>query len=137
MRRLLSLFVLIALLAGCAAAPDVPAGTPLPSQTDGPSNPDATAEPGESGSVTISYAVWDYEQQLYEPLAKKFTAEHPNITVALVSLDDMMNVPQQQQGSPEGPLTQLRRIVSGADTAPGGARPPAAVGSGQMVDCRL
>ena len=34
MRRLLSLFLLIALLAGCSAAPDLPAGTPLPSQTD-------------------------------------------------------------------------------------------------------
>jgi ABC-type glycerol-3-phosphate transport system substrate-binding protein len=128
MRRLLSLFLLLALLAGCAAAPEQPAGTPLPSP------PDATAEPSESGPVTISYAVWDYEQQLYEPLAKKFTAEHPNITVALVSLDDMMNVPQQQQNSPEGPLTQLRRIVSGADTAPAFALTPEAFGSGLMLD---
>jgi ABC-type glycerol-3-phosphate transport system substrate-binding protein len=128
MRRLLSLFLLLALLAGCAAAPEQPAGTPLPSP------PDATAEPSESGPVTISYAVWDYEQQLYEPLAKKFTAEHPNITVTLVSLDDMMNVPQQQQNSPEGPLTQLRRIVSGADTAPAFALTPEAFGSGLMLD---
>src|SRR5580765_26064 len=96
-----------------ADQPDQPAGTP-PSQPEATRSPDATAEPSESGPVTISYAVWDYEQQLYEPLAKKFTAEHPNITVALVSLDDMMNVSQPQQNSPEGPLTQLRRIVSGA-----------------------
>src|SRR5215213_11247690 len=115
MRRLLSLFLLIALLAGCSAAPDLPGGTPLPSQTDTPSDTNATAVPGDGESVTVSYAVWDYEQPLYEPLAKKFMAEHPNITIALVSLDDMMNVPQQQNG-PESPLTQLRRIVSGADT---------------------
>ncbi len=134
MRRLLSLFLLIALLAACAAAPDQPAGTPLPSQPDATSAPDATAAPDESGPVTISYAVWDYEQQMYEPLAKKFTAEHPNITVALVSLDDMMNVPQQQQTGQEGPLTQLRRIVSGADTAPAFALTPEAFGSGLMLD---
>ena len=99
-----------------------------------PSAPDATAAPGDNDSVTISYAVWDYEQQLYEPLAKKFMAEHPNITVALVSLDDMMNVPQQQQTAQEGPLTQLRRIVSGADTAPAFALTPEAFGSGLMLD---
>jgi len=134
MRRLLSSFLLIALLAGCSAAPELPGGTPLPSQTDTASNPNATAAPGESGPVTVSYAVWDYEQQLYEPLAKKFTAEHPNITIALVSLDDMMNVSPQQQSIQEGPLTQLRRIVSGADTAPAFALTPEAYGSGLMLD---
>ena len=98
MRRLLSLFLLIALLAAlrCRARP---ARRHAAAQPDGCHQrrqmPPPT--PGESGPVTISYAVWDYEQQIYEPLAKKFTAEHPNITVALVSLDDMMNVPQQQQ----------------------------------------
>ena len=67
MRRLLSLFLLIALLAGCSAAPDLPGGTPLPSQTDTPSDTNATAVPGDGESVTVSYAVWDYEQPLYEP----------------------------------------------------------------------
>src|SRR5215203_5044125 len=134
MRRFLSMFLLIALLAGCSAAPDLPGDTPLPSQTDTPSEPVATAVSGDAEPVTVSYAVWDYEQQIYEPLAKKFTAEHPNITIALVSLDDMMNVPQQQQAGPEGPLTQLRRIVSGADTAPAFALTPEAFGSGLMLD---
>jgi multiple sugar transport system substrate-binding protein len=134
MRRLLSLFLLIALLAGCSAAPDLPGGTPLPNQPDTPSDTNATAVPDNGESVTVSYAVWDYEQQLYEPLAKKFTAEHPNITIALVSLDDMMNVSQQQPGAPEGPLTQLRRIVSGADTAPAFALTPEAFASGLMLD---
>ncbi len=134
MRRLLSLFLLIALLAACSAAPDLPAGTPLPSALDATSVPDATAAPSESSSVIISFAVWDYEQQLYQPLVKKFTAEHPNITVALVSLDDMVNVPQQPQPVQEGPLTQLRRIVSGADTAPAFALTPEALGSGLMLD---
>ena len=137
MRRLLSVFVLLTLLAGCAAAPDQPAGTPLPNPSDAtsaPSAPDATAAPGESGPVTISYAVWDYERQIYEPLAQKFTTEHPNINVALVSLDDMMNVPQQPQPTPDNPLSQLRRIVSGADTAPAFALTPEAFGSGLILD---
>jgi multiple sugar transport system substrate-binding protein len=132
MRRLLSMCLLIALLAGCSAAPDLPGGTP-PSQTDAPSDIGATAVPADGEQITVSYAVWDYEQQLYEPLAKKFNAEHPNITIALVSLDDMMNVPQQQPTGPEGPLTQLRRIVSGADTAPAFALTPEAYGSGLML----
>src|SRR5687768_6810481 len=105
MRRLLSLFLLIALLAGCSAAPELPGGTPLPNQPDAPGDQNATAVTGDGEPVTVSYAVWDYEQQIYEPLAKKFTAEHPNITIALVSLDDMMNVSPQQQPGPEGPLT--------------------------------
>jgi multiple sugar transport system substrate-binding protein len=135
MRRLLSFFLLIALLAGCSAAPELPGATPPPSQTDAPSDANVTAAPSDGESVTVSYAAWDYEQQLYEPLAKKFTAEHPNITIALVSLDDMINAPQQQQQpTQEGPLTQLRRIVSGADTAPAFALTPEAFGSGLMLD---
>jgi ABC-type glycerol-3-phosphate transport system substrate-binding protein len=134
MRRLLSLFLLIALLAACSVAPDQPAGTPQPGQPDVIGEPNATAEPGDSGPVTISYATWDYEQQFYEPLAKKFSAEHPNVTIALVSLDDLMSIPREQQNTPEGPLTQLRRIVSGADTAPAFALVPEAFGSGLMLD---
>src|SRR4029078_1088508 len=121
-------------LAGCSAAPDLPGGTPPPSQTDAPSDQNATAVPGVGERRTVSSAVWDYEQQRYEPLAKKFTAEHPNITIALVSLDDMMNVPQHQQDTPDGPLSQLRWIVSGADTAPPFALTPEAFGSGLMLD---
>ncbi|HEU5100062.1 MAG TPA: extracellular solute-binding protein [Roseiflexaceae bacterium] len=132
MRRLLSLFLLIALLAACSGPADPPPGTPEPGQTDATNEP--VAQPGEDGPVTISYAIWDYEQQLYEPLAKKFNAEHPNITIALVSLDDMMNVPREQQAGPENPLSQLRRIVSGADTAPAFALTPEAFGSGLMLD---
>ncbi|MEO7910171.1 MAG: hypothetical protein ABIV47_11020, partial [Roseiflexaceae bacterium] len=64
MRRFLSLCLLIALLAGCSAAPELPGDTPLPGQADTPSDPNATAVPGDGESVTVSYAVWDYEQQL-------------------------------------------------------------------------
>jgi ABC-type glycerol-3-phosphate transport system substrate-binding protein len=134
MRRLLSLFLLITMLAACSGAPDQPAGTPEPGQTDATSEPNAPADSGDGGPVTVSYAIWDYEQQLYEPLAKKFKAENPNITIALVSLDDLMNVPREQQTGPEGPLTQLRRIVSGADTAPAFALTPESFGSGLILD---
>lgn len=45
--------------------------------------PQATAPGGQS--TTITFACWDFEREIYEPLAKKFHAQHPEITVQIVS----------------------------------------------------
>ncbi len=60
----------------CSGTPTSPSATPPP----GGAIPavQATAEAGgENGQVVISYAAWDYERQIYEPLAKKFMDENP------------------------------------------------------------
>ncbi|MBK9715162.1 MAG: extracellular solute-binding protein [Kouleothrix sp.] len=132
MRRLLSLFLLVTLLAACSGAPDQPAGTPPPNAeqpTAGVTDPSS-----EEGQVTISFAAWDYERQIYEPLAKKFMDENPGIKVALVPLDDLMNV--SEPNADYSPLTMLRRIVSGADTAPAFAAAPETLGSSLLLDLK-
>jgi multiple sugar transport system substrate-binding protein len=137
MRRLVPLFLLISLLAACSGASEQPASTPLPAQTEPtspPSQADATPEAGDNGPVTISYAAWDYERSIYEPLVKKFTSEHPNINVVLVPLDDLMNA--SEQNGDYSALAQLRRIVSGADAAPSFAISPEAYGSGLILDLK-
>jgi ABC-type glycerol-3-phosphate transport system substrate-binding protein len=140
MRRLSTLLLLVLLLAACTGSPSptptdataTPAadagGTPQPA--DGP-----TDEPGgENGKTTISFAAFDYERQTYEPLIKKFKEENPNIDVVLVPLDDLMNVPGNPPDADYSPQAQLRRIVSGADTAPAIIVQPETIGSDLLLD---
>lgn len=127
MRRVIPLLILLSLLAACApqANPAPPAGV---TPGTGPT-PDASGE-----QVTISFAAWDYERQIYEPLAAKFGEENPNVRVVIVSLDDIVNV-REDEGSMD-PLATLRRIVSGADTAPSMFVPPEAYGSTLLLDLK-
>jgi ABC-type glycerol-3-phosphate transport system substrate-binding protein len=131
MRRILSLFLLVTLLAACSGAPDQPNATPPPNG-EAPTAP--AGDSNEDTKVTISFAAWDYERQTYEPLVKKFTEENPNINVALVPLDDLMNV--SDPNADYSALAQLRRIVSGADTAPAFAVAPETFGSGLLLDLK-
>lgn len=106
LRRILSLICLLALLTACTGGA-VTAPTPIA----------ATPTPGGNGSserVTISFAVSEYKRPSYEPLIEKFMAEHPGIEVVLVSLDEIMSDPANQDGSQ---INMLRRLVSNADTA--------------------
>lgn len=130
MRRFVSLFLLIVFLAGCSSTPNQPDTTPAPAN----STPEqATSGPNSEGDkVTISYAAWDYERQIYEPLVKKFNEENPNITVVLVPLDDLMNI---SGPNPDySPFAQLRRVVSGADTAPASIASPETLNSSLILD---
>ena len=48
-----------------------------------PGGDSATPQPTAEGTtgdeqVVITFAAWDYERQIYEPLATKFTEENPN-----------------------------------------------------------
>jgi ABC-type glycerol-3-phosphate transport system substrate-binding protein len=85
---------------------------------------------GHSNAVTISFATWEHELPLYAPLAHAFMAEHPQIKVVLVRLDDLIYTPE---GTPAAPDT-LRRIVSGADTATAFFVTPEAFGSSLLLD---
>lgn len=124
MRRLIPILTLIALLTACAGPSTPPAPTSVAPQ------PGVTPDAGGEGA-TISFAVWDYERPTYEPLAERFMAENPGITVVLVPLDDIMNVPSQ---GPESSTAMLRRLVSAADTGPMFGVPPEALGSALLLD---
>lgn len=127
MRRLWIVLTLwTMLLASC--------GAPQPSGDATPAVPGATPTRG-SESVTISFAVWEYERAAYEPLADRFTAENPTIKVVLVSLDDVMMFEPGSEG-PTSPLDMLRRIVSAADTAPAFALTPEAFGTPLLLDLK-
>jgi multiple sugar transport system substrate-binding protein len=84
-------------------------------------------EPGEA--VTLTFAAWEYELPVYEPLAEKFMAINPSINVVVVPMEDMLH--QEQTGSSLG---MLRQIVAGADTAPAVGVVPGAFGSGLLMD---
>jgi multiple sugar transport system substrate-binding protein len=127
MRRVWILATLWAvLLASC--------GAPQPSGDATPAVPGATPTRG-TATVTISFAVWEYERDTYQTLAERFMTEHPNIKVVLVSLDDIMMFDPGSEG-PTNPLDFLRRIVSAADTAPAFGLTPEAFGTPLVLDLK-
>ena len=116
MRRFSILLLLALLISACGPASaddDVPipgldvTATPAPQTGGGTAVPD--------GQITISFAANENDLKSYEPLAERFHKENPNITVALVPIDDLISSDPQ---GPQDPASQLRQIVSGADTAP-------------------
>lgn len=66
--------------------------------------------------VTITFAAWEYEHPLYQPLAEAFMAEHPEITLVVLPMEDLLLADDITASSSQ--TTMLRHIVSGADTAP-------------------
>lgn len=74
-----------------------------------------TPTTGRSERVTISFAVWDHERRVYQPLADRFMTEHPDIRVVLASLNDA--TANEQSDGELNPLNTLRQVVSAADTA--------------------
>jgi ABC-type glycerol-3-phosphate transport system substrate-binding protein len=82
--------------------------------------------------VTISYAVWENERTIYEPLIAKFSAANPAIKIVLVPLEDIVSVPEQNVQ--DSPLATLRRLVSGADAGPALFMPPEALNSNLLLD---
>ncbi|MDW8212452.1 MAG: extracellular solute-binding protein [Roseiflexaceae bacterium] len=127
MRRLwIFLTLWTILLASCGAS--------QPSSDATPAIPGATPTNG-SESVTISFAVWEYERDAYQTLADRFMTEYPNIKVVLVPLDDIMMVEPGSEG-PTNPLDFLRRIVSAADTASSQWLTPEAFGTPLVLDLK-
>jgi ABC-type glycerol-3-phosphate transport system substrate-binding protein len=103
MQRIWFLVLAAVLLASC--------GAPQPSGVATPASPRGTPSAGQNEKVTISFAVWEYERSVYQPLAERFMSEHPDINVVLVSLDDITI------NEPASSIDQLRQVVSAADTA--------------------
>lgn len=90
---------------------------------------------GGSGSggnaVTITFAAWEYERPIYTALAEKFRTENPGINVVVVPLDDLTTSDDE---TPFSQMTLLRRVVSGADTAPSFAVAPEAFGTNLLLN---
>jgi|YNPMSStandDraft_1061717.scaffolds.fasta_scaffold00581_3 multiple sugar transport system substrate-binding protein len=113
----------------------VSCGMPQPSGVATPASPGGTPSTGQNQPVTISFAVWEYERSVYQPLAERFMSEHPNIKVVLVPLDDIMMF-EPGNNAPSNPLDQLRRVVSAADTAPSFAVTQEAFGTPLLFDLK-
>lgn len=125
MRRLLSALLAVLTLAACSGVSQTPGGTT-------PTVPVANTPTPAAGTVTISFAAYDYEAETYRALAAKFSAEHPGITVVIVPLDDLLTSPNNP--GPESSTAGLRRVVAGADTAPGYFVQPEAFDSALLLD---
>lgn len=87
----------------------------------------------EGETVTITFAAWEHERRIYEPLAEQFTQENPDIEVLIVPLEDMLNF---QSGGPTSEIERVRQIVSGADTAMAQGMTPAAMNGELLRDLR-
>ncbi|MDZ4717102.1 MAG: extracellular solute-binding protein [Roseiflexaceae bacterium] len=131
MRRIYPLLLIAAILAACTG-PAQPNATPT-SDSLAPL-PGVATPTGGSDQITISYAAWDYERAIYEPLTKKFSDQNPGITVVIVPLDDLVS--QADPNQPDSPTAALRRVVSGADTAPAFLVTPEALGSSLLLDLK-
>ncbi|NOK59359.1 MAG: extracellular solute-binding protein [Chloroflexi bacterium AL-W] len=103
MQRIVSVLLVCLILAGCSLPFALPGAESDPNTSNGE-------------QVTISYASWESDRPRFEALAQQFTAANPNIQVAIVPLDDLMN--NSGQGDSDSQMAMLRRVVSGADTAP-------------------
>lgn len=115
--RLVTLILLVALLLSSCGEWGIGMGTP--------------GSPSDGEAVTISFAAWDHERHLFEPLAEKFMQEHPDITVVLVPMEDLV---RRGEGGMDSPTATLRQVVSGADTAISWGISPEALRSDLLLD---
>ncbi|HEU4326021.1 MAG TPA: extracellular solute-binding protein [Roseiflexaceae bacterium] len=121
--------LLLLILVGCATMPE--AATPQADLTS------ETPLRSSDAAVTISFAAFDYEQTVYEQLARSFSAEHPNIKVVIIPMADLITSsanPSSSTGEPNSPFGRLRQIVSGADTASASIVPPEAFGTSLLYN---
>lgn len=108
MRILLAFLLLLTIaLPACNFTEQAPGS--IPPSTDSSSN---------QGKTVISFAAWDNERDVYTTLARRFMDEHPQTLVVIVSIDELLRMDTAIQPGDEAELAMLRRIVSGADTAP-------------------
>lgn len=128
--------IIIILLVSCGnngstALPTIPAG-------ENPTDTVANGTPTSNDAVTISYAAYDYERDMYIALAKQFNDAHPNINVVIVSLDDATQLPADKSGNypADSTISMLRRIVSIADTAPASWVSKESIGTPLVLDMK-
>lgn len=126
MKQFFLLILALITLSSClseAPPPDPQAATPGAAVSD-----DAPRR------VTLSFAVQQEEQALYQPLVERFMRDHPDIAITFVSLDQLMNAPEPSAGAQ--PFGLLSAVVQGADVAPAFVAPPSAYGSNLLLNLR-
>lgn len=134
MRRIWSLLLSGMLLSSCAL-PFSPPADSTPAPVDGAPADDGSTDGAAQEQVTISYAAWESERGIYETLAKTFMADNPGISVVIVPLDDLVNIPDQGKNN-NSQEAVLRRVVTGADTAPSIFVSPDLLQSNLMLDLK-
>ncbi len=119
-RLLIGLLIVVLLLSGCGTnvgtsdSEGPSGGTPAATEAGGNGTGDsaATADGGEP--VTITFGLVEFQRQTYEPMVEAFNEENPDITVQIVSLDDVFGFGSDQPADFEHIMGQ---IVRAADTA--------------------
>jgi multiple sugar transport system substrate-binding protein len=81
------------------------------------------------GVVTITFGVQGFQRDQYEPLVEQFNAEHSEVRVQIVVLDDLL-----RSGVDFDPDQMLRQVVSAADTAVPFFITPSAIERGYLQD---
>ncbi len=122
MRRLFFPWLLIICISACS----------LPGQAA--VTPSAPTSATGAERVQISFGVWEYELAVYQPLAEQFNAEHPDIEVIVVPVDEIFE--SQGDGSDETTTSALRRLVAMVDSSTTMAVAPEAYGSPLLLDLR-
>lgn len=118
MRRVLSLLLLFTFLVSACGPDSADDDAPIAGldATPAPSAQAANPTAAPTSGATISFAAWETELPVYERLAATFHEQNPDINVVVVPMEDLTNV--TDPNAPQDPVTQLRRLVSGADTMP-------------------
>lgn len=127
--RFLSILLISTLLASCNAFQPAEPTPQLPDQQ-------ATAGPEQPGQAVISFASWEGDRDSFIALAERFHAEHPDIKVVIVSLEELQYVGNRPSDQVYNPSQDLRRILSGADVAPAFVVQPEMIGSPLILDLK-
>jgi multiple sugar transport system substrate-binding protein len=113
----LALIVALLLVACRAKSEEEPAATPTEapavSEETGQQEPVAEVE-DEVEPVTVSFAVYDFEQGLYGDLAAAFEEENPDVEIKFVSVEETLGL---DVPGAEWPDEARRRLVSAADVS--------------------
>jgi ABC-type glycerol-3-phosphate transport system substrate-binding protein len=121
------MLVAMLLVAACGGG-DVPTlDTGNGEQTDGNAGEQSSTD--ADGVVTVTFGVQEFQRGQYAPLVEQFNAEHSEMQVQLVSLDDLM-----RSGGAFDPDQMLRQVASTADTAAPFFITPEAIERGYFQD---
>ena len=127
--RFLSVILISTLLASCNAFQPAEPTPQLP-------EPQATIGPEQSAQAVISFASWEGDRDSFTALAERFHAEHPDIKVVIVPLEDLQNPREGAAREIYDPGADLRRILSGADTASSSVLEPDYMDKGLLLDLK-
>jgi ABC-type glycerol-3-phosphate transport system substrate-binding protein len=115
--RLLCLLVIGSLLlSACQTASPATTDTPRPSERPAEATDTPAADSGSADSddhPVITFAAYEYDRSLYEPLIEQFNREHPEMTVQFAPLPEYTGDPENDEQFAD----YYRMLASAGDTS--------------------